>query len=190
MAAAENFKGVRFPAWAQNFQGPAQGALTLWAAGNAALGTKDWRQNWSGQAQPAQAAYQPAAAQYYRGAVAGASLSNADRLRIQQETLIANRKAQRLAALATAPSWVQQAYGYTPGQQTYQATPGQQYQGGGGGFSQAPPAQQLRQAQGYYQATGNPYAGRVDPAMRRGPNWEREHHRWVMLRRRARLGVK
>lgn len=166
----------------------ALGATILQGAGEAIWGIKDWRKNWGGEAAPVtyqgnranQAAYQYQPTPYVPAA--GANLSNSDRLRIQQETLISNRKAQRLAELATAPDWVKQIYA----PQLLQA-PAQGYpQGGGGGYYQGP-AQSLRQAQGNYQAQGyNPYAGRVDPSMRRGPNWERQHHKWVMLNRAAR----
>lgn len=199
LAMTENFKGFKLPPYMpQNMTGATQGALTLLAAGNVALGTKGWKENWSGQGntypqidyalspinQPAanQAAYQYQPTPYVPAA--GANLSNSDRLRIQQENLIANRKAERLASM---PAWMKDMantpiYNQAPTQQGYP-------QGGGGGYYQAAPsAQQMYQAQGrYYQPAGNnPYAGRVDPSMRRGPNWERQHHKWVMLNRAAR----
>ncbi len=192
MAVTQDLDTGYFPNWMHwaRMAQPAKGAMIAYGALDTfASGTAGWRPQTQAVTYQGNQGNQGGAYQYQPTPyvpAAGANLSNADVLAQKQYAMIAARKAERLASM---PAWMKDMAN-TP---IYNQAPAQGFpQGGGGGYYQAAPsAQQMYQAQGrYYQPAGNPYAGRVDPSMRRGPNWEKQHNKWVQLRRAARLKVK
>lgn len=191
MAVNQDIPVSSFPNYMQwsRQAAPAQGAMIAYGAIDTFLsGTKNWRPQvqatqYNQGNQVAQYNQGPQFTRYNQGAANTSGMSNAEILRQRQLDMIAARQAERLVG---APDWVQRLYSVQPGAVNYNQVA--QYNQG---YYQAP-RQQLQQATNYRQPVmaGNPYAGRVDPSMRRGPDWEKRHNAWVQNIRRARAGVK